>query len=151
MAASPNGAGTKWAVSLLMGLVIAYAAGTAISALLGLVVPLGADTGDFVMIVTLVVQIVVGIVAVALLLRIEPPERRWAWGCLSTGIAILLGLAALLLTADPSLAEMFGSGGEEDAATAFFFFMLIFGLPMLIVAAVLILVAFILFRQARPR
>lgn len=142
MKVSEDALKSLWFPAVAMGVLIAYAAGQPLTAALVLL-GLGSAT-----LFALPMQLAVAVVSIWLLLRVDHPLRRWAWGALVAGILFLSSIPCILLLADIGSAN--GSAeGTNAAMVALFFTLLIFGLPMLVIGIGLIGVAVVLFRKAR--
>lgn len=138
-------AGPKWAAALVMSPIIAFAAGTPIGAMLALF------PSPYLALLTLPVQAAILGISAFLLLRVEPPLRRWGLGCLTTGLLFLLSVPCILLLAVPGIGEasVAGAGDDRDSATALLFVLMIFGLPMLAVGVAFLTAGLVLMRKAR--
>lgn len=149
----------KWGISALLGIVIAYSAGTIIASVVLSALgptPSGEEASatpvihqDLAIFLPILLQLLTAIVVTLVLAQIRPPLRRWAWASLILGVVFLLTLPVTLLLSEPATGALFNGQADSGAMTALFFTLLIFGIPLLALTMLAFVAAFILFRRSK--
>ncbi|MBB4015144.1 hypothetical protein GGR16_000150 [Chelatococcus caeni] len=145
---------SRWVVSLAFGLLVART-GYGVVAL-----PLtsahdiddSAAGGIRVEIVSVLTLLLLAAAVTVVLARLGNTMRRFGWGCLLLGAAVLANTAFALLGSEVSLLQILdpATRAENDPVAAFWFWIMIMGVPSTMVGLLLLIGGLVLLRKA-PR